>query len=204
MTKTKIDYSKSCIYKIVCKNPEIMDCYVGSTTNLIKRRYQHKSCCNNINNKHHNLYVYEFIRSNGGFENWDFIQIQKFNCDNKEELHRRERYYIETLMSTLNKIRPTRTQREYQQDNRELFNKIRKKYYKQHKEIISEKAKNYREKNREIISEKAKNYREQNREIISEKAKEKMTCECGIIYNKSNKSHHYKTHKHQNYLNNLN
>ena len=41
MTKLPINYSKSVIYKIVCKNPEIEDFYIGSTTNLTQRKYTH-------------------------------------------------------------------------------------------------------------------------------------------------------------------
>ena len=41
MPKTPIDYSKACIYKICCKDVEIVDVYVGSTTNLIQRRKSH-------------------------------------------------------------------------------------------------------------------------------------------------------------------
>ena len=85
MTKKPIDYSKACIYRIVCRDPEIKECYVGSTTNLTKRRYQHKSLCNNVNNKGYNFYIYRFIRENGGFNNWEIIEIEKFNdCDGKE------------------------------------------------------------------------------------------------------------------------
>ena len=32
------DYSKTIIYKIVCKNPEIKNTYVGSTTDFASRK----------------------------------------------------------------------------------------------------------------------------------------------------------------------
>jgi hypothetical protein len=34
MTKKNIDYSKTMIYKIVCKDFNVSDLYVGHTTNL--------------------------------------------------------------------------------------------------------------------------------------------------------------------------
>ena len=45
MPKTEIDYSKSVIYKIVCDDLNVKDCYVGSTTNFIKRKRHHKEAC---------------------------------------------------------------------------------------------------------------------------------------------------------------
>ena len=31
---SKVDYSKSVIYKLCCKDPTITDIYIGSTTNM--------------------------------------------------------------------------------------------------------------------------------------------------------------------------
>jgi predicted GIY-YIG superfamily endonuclease len=47
MPKRIIDYSKTIIYKIVCKDTEIKDVYVGSTTQFTKRKASHKSACHN-------------------------------------------------------------------------------------------------------------------------------------------------------------
>jgi len=242
MTKKPINYSNSSIYKIVCKDPSITDCYVGSTTNLIKRRASHKFDCNNEKDKRYNFYVYQFIREHGGFDNFQIIEIEKFNdCEDKESLLRRERYYLEKLGAKLNKVRPIITieehketikqnskehyeqnrerikekRKEYREQNRERINEKAKEHYKQNRERIKEKVKEYREQNKERINEKAKEhyeqnkqkikeYREQNRELIKKKAKEKITCECGSIIVKYTKQRHYRSIKHQNYLNNLN
>ena len=59
MPKVAIDYSKTVIYKIVCKDLNVNYKYVGQTTNLNKRRNQHKSSCNNESDKKHHLYVYQ-------------------------------------------------------------------------------------------------------------------------------------------------
>ena len=60
MPKTIIDYSKTIIYRIVCKDLTIKDCYIGHTTNFIKRKQAHKNVCNsdNINHKNYNIYLY--------------------------------------------------------------------------------------------------------------------------------------------------
>ena len=42
MPRLPIDYSKTIIYRIVCKNPEIKDCYVGQTTDFTSRKSCHK------------------------------------------------------------------------------------------------------------------------------------------------------------------
>eukprot|EP00952_Eustigmatos_sp_NYUAD-ZCMA_P009908 40808-Eustigmatos_ZCMA.PRE.1 len=47
---------------------------------------------------------------------YDIVLIEDFPCDNKEQLHARERHYIETL-ECVNKVIPNRTSAEYYQAN---------------------------------------------------------------------------------------
>ena len=47
MPKVEIDYSNTIFYKIFCKNPEIIDLYVGHTTNFVQRKHGHKQNCIN-------------------------------------------------------------------------------------------------------------------------------------------------------------
>ena len=51
MPKIPIDYSKTIIYKIVCNDLSIKECYVGHTINMTKRKCCHKSTCNNEKDK---------------------------------------------------------------------------------------------------------------------------------------------------------
>ena len=168
MTKIKIDYSKACIYKIVCRDPEIKECYVGSTTNLTKRRSYHKSVCKSENNKECNAYKYQFIRENGGFDNWQVLEIEKVDCKSKEELMRKERYYIETLKASLNKNRPIVTIEEHNEQIKETI----KKYYEKHIEQRRETSKKYYEKHIEQRKEYNKEYYNKNKEQINEKVKQ--------------------------------
>ena len=69
MPRLEIDYSRMIIYKLVCNDLNILDCYVGSTTDFSKRKYGHKSACNNCKIKNYNLKVYKIIRENGGWDN---------------------------------------------------------------------------------------------------------------------------------------
>jgi len=96
MPKNEIDYSSTIIYKIICKDKSINDVYVGHTTSFIKRKYQHKVCCNNLNN---NLNIYKTIRVNGGWDNWEMIQIACYNCKNSEEARIKEQEHYEELNS---------------------------------------------------------------------------------------------------------
>ena len=92
MPKNEIDYSVTTIYKLCCKNTDVNDVYIGHTTNFIKRKHHHKMCCINSNNT---LRIYETMRQNGGWDEWDMIEIEKYNCKNAEEalFHEQSHYY---------------------------------------------------------------------------------------------------------------
>jgi hypothetical protein len=102
-----IDYVKTIIYKIYCKDETIKECYVGHTTNFKQRKIEHKYACCNENSKSYNGKVYSFIRNNGGFDNWDFVELEKFPCNSKEEAHMRENFWYFNLKATLNTISPS-------------------------------------------------------------------------------------------------
>ena len=74
MPKTNRDYSKIVIYKIVCNDLNITDCYVGHTTEFTKRKWSHKGDCNNDKSKSYNSLIYTFIRNNGGWNNWTMLK----------------------------------------------------------------------------------------------------------------------------------
>lgn len=101
MPKKPIDYSYCVMYRIVCNDINIIDCYIGHTTNLAQRRYGHKN-----DYKHHSdRKLYRFIREHGGFENWSVIQIEEYPCDTyDDDAVMRERYWIEHYKATLNSI----------------------------------------------------------------------------------------------------
>lgn len=94
MPKVAMDYSKTIIYHFVCKNELIKCSYVGSTTNFIKRKNQHKSACNNLENK---LQLYQTIRENGNWDNWIMKPLEEFPCENKTQQMIREQYWIDQL-----------------------------------------------------------------------------------------------------------
>ena len=201
MPKVNMDYSKTIIYKIVCNDVNVKDLYVGHTTNFVQRKYNHKSNYNNINSKLYNLYVYKFIRNNGGWDNFSMIIIEKYNCNDRLVASQRERYWVETLNATLNKRIPARFQKEYYEDNKSKIQEQQKIYRETNKSKITEQKQNYYENNKLNISEYKKIYYEKNKSEILEKQKVKITCDiCNCEIVKHVIQRHNKTIKHQNNL----
>jgi hypothetical protein len=219
MHKTDINYSNMLIYKICCKDLNIKDIYVGHTTNLIKRRNSHKSKCNKGNCKEYNFKVYTYIRDNGGWDNWSVIEVEKCPCLNFEEACKIERNYIEKLNATLNKVIPTRTDKEYYEDNIDKIKEYKKEWskknyeknkerssawYYNNKEYCLEKEKERRKINKETTAQYMKQYYQQKKENILVKMNEKNKCECGCIVNSSSLLTHKKSQKHLKLMEKLN
>ncbi len=129
MPKIPIDYSKCIMYKLCCKDINITDCYIGHTSDFRKRKATHKSDCNNPNNKRYNLNVYQFIRANGGWYNFDMVMIEEYKCSSSLEAAKRERELYEELKATLNKNVPSRSNTEYYKDNFDRINEKKKEQF---------------------------------------------------------------------------
>lgn len=199
MPKTNCDYSRTVIYKIVCNDLNITDCYVGHTTDFTKRKGQHKCHCNNENNKDYNSYIYLIIRENGGWDNWSMLEIEKFICNDGNEARTRERYWCEQLNSTLNSIKPIRSKEEkqiYQQQYKIEYTNLNKISIKENNKI-------YISNNHDKISSTRREYYNAHKIETLEKAKIKLTCICGTIHRSGDKSQHNKTKKHIDYINSL-
>jgi hypothetical protein len=202
MPRQNIDYSKTIIYKIVCKDVNITDCYVGSTTDFIRRKNKHKFNSKSYISKSE-FYVYEVIRNNGGWENWEMIEIEKYNAVDHNDALRKERFYLEELKATLNKARPiiTKEEKEEYKKKWDEINKDKMKEYNREyrKENIVKKLeldKEYYEKNKEHIKSNVSKYRENNKDKIKEYQKEKITCECGCLIYRNNILRHKRSQKH--------
>jgi hypothetical protein len=163
-------YQNAIIYKL--KHNEDYDdlnIYIGSTCNFKHRKNCHKTTCNNENTRFYNIKVYQFIRDNGGWDEWVMIPIEQYSCNNKKELQIKERYHIDLLRPTLNKQIPTRTKKQYAENNKEKLAEYSKEWRENNKEKINEQRKEYREANKEKIAERNKKYRENNKEKIKER-----------------------------------
>tara|TARA_R110000868_G_scaffold150109_1_gene373047 strand:+ start:919 stop:1437 length:519 start_codon:yes stop_codon:yes gene_type:complete len=169
----------------VSNDVEIKECYVGSTTNFRTRKNNHKTCCNNDKGKTYNYNVYQFIRSNGGWDSFSMVMVEEFKHDTKLQLRSRERHFIESLRATLNKTIPNRTGVEYRADNLE---------------IINAKDRIYHHDNREVRNRNRRNLHQVNKEADNLKKSQKHTCECGGRYTTGHKARHMKSAKHLEYI----
>lgn len=198
MPKKAIDYSKCVFYKIVCRDLAIKDLYVGHTTQFTKRKASHKTKCHNINSPSHHFKVYQFIRDNGGWTNWEMIEIEKRSCIDIQEATKIEREWVENLNANLNCQVPSRTKKEYALETKDRFKEAKKEYREENKELIKEYMSNYREINKDKIKEhKQKDYKN-NKEAIIERVskyandnKEKIK-EYHKIYYQNNKAKYQK------------
>jgi hypothetical protein len=172
MTPKPIDYSKTIIYKIVCNDLKVADCYVGQTTDFKTRKNKHKSKCNNEKTKEYNCKVYKTIRDNGNWNNWEMIEIEKYPCNDANEARKRERYWLEELKANLNCDVPGRTQKEYYLDNKDKISEQKKEYYEDNKDKVKEQKKNYYEKNKDKKKEYDKEYQKKNKDKVNAKRRE--------------------------------
>jgi hypothetical protein len=106
MPKVEIDYSNTIFYKIYCVNPDIIDIYIGHTTNFIQRKHGHKQCCINTKSINYNSKLYKYIRSHGGWDNWNMEIIAFHNCKDKYAARTYEQKYFKEYKATLNSIQP--------------------------------------------------------------------------------------------------
>jgi len=80
-------YENGVIYKIK-HNEDYEDdnIYIGSTCNFKHRKNAHKTGCYNEKSRNYNSPVYQFIRDNGGWDQWVMTPIEQYSCNSKKEL----------------------------------------------------------------------------------------------------------------------
>lgn len=212
MPKKEIDYSKACVYRLIYND---INYYVGSTTNMSKRKAQHKRGCYNESNKDYNYPLYKFIRDNEGFDNWVMILIQAYpDCKTSDELRMYERQHYEVLRPVLNVNRPIVTKEEIMSESRERNRIVRlenpeqikewrannvehlKNYRVKYRIENADKIKEYKDSQKEIISINGKKYREENADKIKERDSIRGICECGQEINLRRKYSHIKSQCH--------
>jgi hypothetical protein len=151
-------------YKFVCNDESIECCYVGSTANFSDRKRNHKSSCNNSNDKHYTIKIYQTIRENGGWENWKMVIIGEAKEISLIQSRILEQKYIDELKANMNARRAYTTKEDILEDNK----KYCKKHYEKYKEHILNKTKEYREANKDKIEE----WKEANKDRLKEYQKE--------------------------------
>ena len=156
----KIDYAITPIsfYKFVCDDENVVSTYVGHTANFTRRKSEHKKNCNNVNNKRHNLKVYQIMRENGGWDAWKMIEINSQLCENKRHAERLEQELMDKNNAELN------SNKAFRASMSEYF----KQYRLENKQKIAEKHRQYEQQNKEKIAERKKQYRLNNKDKIAE------------------------------------
>ena len=164
-------YKNGKIYKIIDNTNN--NIYIGSTCEptLALRLAKHKSKYKQYlkgNTHANNMTSYKILENN----NYSIILLEEYSCETKDQLLLRERYYIDNNIC-VNKCVPLRTNKEYNEENKEKIQK-------------------YRDDRKEIKKEYDKKYRENK--------KEKYVCDCGGKYILKHKTTHQKSNKHLKFL----
>ena len=142
-----VDYQNAKIYKLWSPSQNLV--YIGSTTQkLSQRKTKHVSDFKSWQNGKMNFVTSFSVLE---FEDHRIELIENYPCNSKEELLKREGYYIKEL-DCINKCVSGRTQKEYYQDNKEELAKKHKEYYQNNKEELAKKKKQYQIDNKEEIS----------------------------------------------------
>lgn len=172
-TTTKTNkYTNGKIYKIISDSTDQI--YIGSTCE--------PRLCNRMRGHRNNLRRYKDGKTNyitsfellDKYEDCKIILIEDFPCENKDQLTKRERYWIEQNKTVcVNKSIPSRTKEGYYNDNKNN------------------------------ILEKAKEYYDMNKHMIIHVKSQKLNCECGSQFRKGDKARHLNSKKHQNYISSL-
>ena len=134
------NYQDAKIYKLI--NTEGTLCYIGSTTQKLSLRkaHHHGDYRRLKNNKGTYLSSFEIYEDDE--HDCKIILLEAYPCDSKEELGKRERYYIEST-ECVNKNRPTRTKKEWRIDNKDIIKKYSKEYRSINKERIDKRETDY-------------------------------------------------------------
>jgi hypothetical protein len=171
------DYKKGKIYKLV--SDQTNDVYIGSTCQtLCQRLTDHKSRM-----KRHEAGKERFTTSQNivKFDDVKIILIEDFPCERKEQLEAREYYHMKNEPNCCNKVMPTRTKKQYQEDKKDII--------KQYTSNLPENKKVYNQ-----------SYYEKHKEQMIAKYKEPYVCECGRTIRHAGKAEHERTKFHQAFL----
>jgi len=190
-----VNYSYGKIYKITSESTGLV--YYGSTAlyYLSKRLSTHiQDYKKYLRGKHHYISAFKLLEC----EDYKIELIKDFPCANKSQLTTEEGKYIREN-ECVNLHIPGKTKEE----NHKAAKEYRKEYYIKNIDRHKELNKIWRETNKDKIKHIDIEYRKQNKQKIDERRSKPYTCECGSTIIWGNKSKHFKTKKHCEYINNL-
>ena len=73
-------------YKLRHQSNNNLECYVGSTNDFMQRKRAHRSACHNPIIPAYNYKLYQYIRANGGYDQWIYEVL-----DHVDEMTKREK-----------------------------------------------------------------------------------------------------------------
>jgi hypothetical protein len=213
MPKDNIDYSNTIIYKIFCKDETVTDTYIGHTTNFPQRKYQHKISCNKKTDN--NFKIYKIIQQHGGWDNWDMVEIAKYNCKDSVEARIKEHEHYKLHNSTLNSVFDkslyycNTCDKQYEHNNTFEKHMLSKSHIKRVNDVILPESDTKNPKhNCEKCQFKTDNKKDFNKHLMTLKHKKmtkimtnddknpenpQFTCECGKIYKYRQGLHHHRS-----------
>ena len=156
-----MDYSKAKIYKIY--NNVDDEIYVGSTCcSLSKRMAKHRCSAKRDQGKKNILYK---KMNELGIENFFIDLLEDFpECQNIEQLRKKEREKMTELKTTLNYQTPSRTHQEWIEENHEHKKELDRQLYQRKKEERIEYQKQYAQENPEKVKEYRRKWYEKNKQ----------------------------------------
>jgi len=159
------DYTNGKIYKLFSYDNDLV--YIGSTIQKLSERLsKHKGICNTSSSK--------ILFENSA--NVKIELIEKFPCDCKEELVKREGHFIREI-DCVNKV---------------IIGRTHKEWYKDNVEYVKTRSKKFAEDNKEKVLEYKQKYYE-------ETSAKLYTCECGKTLRFGGKARHEKSKFHIKY-----
>jgi len=159
------DYQNGKIYKITSGDLT----YIGSTCEptLARRLAGHVATYKSFQKgKGNNVSSFQLIETG----QYEITLIELCPCGSKDELTARERFHIENTVC-VNKHIPTRTRKEWRNDNSEYVKEQKKAYYETNADKIKEYQKEYRTENADKIKEFDKERYDANADKIKEQRK---------------------------------
>ena len=101
MPRIDIDYSKTHFYKVVCRDLNIKDCFVGYTTDFKSRTSEHKRQSQKSILNGPNSMLYYFVGQHGGWDNFQMVLIKTRECEGSLDAHRIRLEYMEEFNAKL-------------------------------------------------------------------------------------------------------
>lgn len=85
-----VNYSKTIIYQLTCKDTSVKYYYIGSTTDIHQIKSRHSRQLGGISYNE----LYTTITENGGWDNWNFTIIERYTtCTSKDDSNARVIYW---------------------------------------------------------------------------------------------------------------